>query len=494
VTRPPSFRQFAGHLCDFKDGRPLLDSMEAYRQAIFDRALATDDAGLPLSSMILTGRGKKCHKTSDACWFALYRLFAYDTPGGNQVLLTANDLDQAVNLLQLCRLMIDANPILAEECEPYGRFEIRRSDGGGGLLALPTRTSAANHGITYAALVISELWAQPDWRAIESLAADPTRPSVQRWFESYQSQAGTQGQPLFDLFRRGRSGEDTRMFFSWYSSTYCTHPEPDDATLTPVQRACPSWRSFSPGYLDTERGRLPANEWRRLFLNEESAPSGAAFDAQKVIDAIMEGVPRLVREPGRRYRAFADLSGGSKCDSVICIGHWDEGAEKAVVDLIASQLTAPPFNPRDFIHRAALMLREYGLTTVASDAYAGQWARQEWEREGIFLETVLTSASDLLGHLEPRLNAGEVLLVDQPKLREQLLTIVLKNGNLQARDGKSFTDWANAAAGCVSLIHRPAVTEPRNPAAPVIIPIDPVSPAMANVHAMTHADPFAAEW
>jgi hypothetical protein len=71
---------------------------------------------------------------------------------------------------------------------------------------------------------------------------------------------------------------------------------------------------------------------------------------------------------------------------------------------------------------------------------------------------------------------------------------VLKNGKLQARDGKSFTDWANAAAGCVSLLHRPAVTESRNPAAPVIVPIDPVSPAMANVHAMTHADPFAAEW
>jgi len=30
-----------------------------------------------------------------------------------------------------------------------------------------------------------------------------------------------------------------------------------------------------------------------------------------------------------------------------------------------------------------MLLREYGLTTVSSDAYAGQWAREEWAREGI---------------------------------------------------------------------------------------------------------------
>jgi hypothetical protein len=225
---------------------------------------------------------------------------------------------------------------------------------------------------------------------------------------------------------------------------------------------------------------MPANEWRRLFLNEESAPSGAAFSAEHVVAAIMEGVPRLVREPGRQYRAFADLSGGSACDSVIAIGHWDVKAEKAVIDTIVSQLTPPPFNPRDFIHRAAMLLREYGLTTVSSDAYAGQWAREEWAREGISLDTVLISSSDLLHHFEPRLNAGEILLPDQPKLREQLLTVVLRNGRLERKDGMSFIDWANAAAGCVSLLHRPVSSAPTKPVSPLIVNLPTVSPGLAS--------------
>jgi hypothetical protein len=210
----PSFRQFAAHLRDFRDGTPLLQSIEPYRLQLFDEALALEPGGIPKYSLILAGRGKKCHKTSDASWFALYRLFAYDTSGGNQVLLAANDQDQANTLLDLCELMIKANPILADECLPRTAKELRRADGKGQLLALPTRTSAGNHGITYAALVITELWAQPDWKAIESLAPDPTRPSVQRWFESYQSQAGAEGQPLYDLFRRGKSGADAKMYFS----------------------------------------------------------------------------------------------------------------------------------------------------------------------------------------------------------------------------------------------------------------------------------------
>src|SRR5215472_4039459 len=113
---------------DFRTGRPLLEAIEPYRLAIFDEALAFDFRGLPRYSPIMTGRGKKCHKTSDACWFALYRLFAYDTPGGNQVLLSANDQDQANSLLDLCELMIKANPILADECLPRTAKELRRAD------------------------------------------------------------------------------------------------------------------------------------------------------------------------------------------------------------------------------------------------------------------------------------------------------------------------------------------------------------------------------
>jgi hypothetical protein len=74
------------------------------------------------------------------------------------------------------------------------------------------------------------------------------------------------------------------------------------------------------------------------------------------------------------------------------------------------------------------------------------------------------------------------LFPDQPKLREQLLTVVSRNGRLERKDGMSFIDWANATAGCVSLLHRPALPASNKPAPPVIVPIDPVLPALANTY------------
>ena len=51
---------------------------------------------------------------------------------------------------------------------------------------------------------------------------------------------------------------------------------------------------------------------------------------------------------------------------------------------------------------------------------------------------------------------------------------------------------ANAAALAVFVCARPPNPEEMKLAPPIIIPINPTSWALVNVHAMTHADPFAA--
>src|SRR5215468_8922479 len=53
--------------------------------------------------------------------------------------------------------------------------------------------------------------------------------------------------------------------------------------------------------------------------------------------------------------------------------------------------------------------------------------------------------------LEPKLNAGEVELLDIPELQEQLLTLVIRNGKIDHQPG-DHDDYANAAAGALWLV------------------------------------------
>jgi hypothetical protein len=53
--------------------------------------------------------------------------------------------------------------------------------------------------------------------------------------------------------------------------------------------------------------------------------------------------------------------------------------------------------------------------------------------------------------LEPKLNAGEVELLDIPELQEQLLTLIVRSGRIDHQPG-DHDDFANAAAGALWLV------------------------------------------
>ena len=85
-------------LLKWLDGRPLLTVMETYRQQILSEALSTvREDGAPRYRRVLTGRGKKNSKTSDAVLAALYKLMVWVPAGhaGNQIYFVASDLGQA---------------------------------------------------------------------------------------------------------------------------------------------------------------------------------------------------------------------------------------------------------------------------------------------------------------------------------------------------------------------------------------------------------------
>jgi hypothetical protein len=239
------------------------------------------------------------------------------------------------------------------------------------------------------------------------------------------------------------------MYFSWYGGDFTTDSALVDAT--PEQRANPSMASWgSDGYLEQQRRRLPTHKFRRLHLNLPGAPDGAAFDGNRVMDAIVTGRRQLARVEGAAYHAFVDMSGGSSDDAALAIAHRDAETKRTVLDALVCQVGAPPFNPRDAVRKFAGELKAWGLARVTGDAYAGQTFRRDFEDLGVAYAVSTRSKSDLYDAFEPKLNSGDVELLDHPKLTEQLLTLVLRSGKIDHLPG-DHDDFANAAAGAVWL-------------------------------------------
>lgn len=453
ASHPPS--ESAPHPLDFfsalrwLDGRPLVDTIEPYRQAIFRDALYTfDPDGWPQYSLALCGRAKKNWKTTDLCLAALYRFLAWPTAHGNDCFILANDEDQAGDDLSLIKKLVDYNPLLAKSVKVYQK-EIARLDGKGALQILPARDAVGAHGKTFIFCGFDEIHGYRSHDLFEALAPDPTRRDALIWITSYAGIRHAPGIPLYDLMQAAKRADDRRMFFSWYGGDFTT-----DATLAeapPEQRANPSQDSWgNDGYLDQQRARLPTHKFRRLHLNLPGAPDGAALSTEHVMAAIVPGRKRLPRQDSVRYTAFVDMSGGSNDDACLGIAHYDAVRQVRVLDLLVSQTGTVPFNPRHAIKKFADLIKDYGLSTVLGDAYAGETFRADFAEHGIIYQPCGVSKSDLYEQLEPALNAGEVEILDIGKMQEQLLTLVWRGTKIDHQPG-DHDDWANAAAGAVIM-------------------------------------------
>ena len=448
------------------DRRPLLDTIEPYRRRIFTQALDTyRPDGVPLYNFVLTGRGKKNWKSADLVLAAFYCLLIRESPGGsgNDCFLLANDEDQAGDDLELAKKLVAVNPDLSAELAVMQK-ELRRRDGGGALTILPARDVLGTHGKTAQWVGHDEIHGQRNYDLLEALAPDPTRPDALTWITSYDTVYNVPGIPLHDFKAIGWAGTDPRMLFSWYSGDRCTDPE--FATLEPELRANPSIASWPEGraYLEQQRRRLPTHKFRRLHLNLPGAPNGAFLDQGKVMAAIIAGRASLPRQEGRRYCAFVDMSGGSSDDAVLAIGHEDS-ERRAIIDLVMAQAGGVPFNPRAAVKRFVPALKNYGVFSVTGDNYAGMTFKADFEAEGVSYHSCPRPKTELYEALEPAINAGEVELLDLPKLQEQLITLVIRGAHVDHQSG-DHDDFANAVAGVVWKIRSAHRTD-----VPFVVPL-----------------------
>ena len=422
---------------------------------IFSAALYTfDDDGRPRYNMALCSRAKKNWKSTDLILAGLYRFLIWPSTQGNDGFILANDEDQSADDLSLAKKLIAANPLLSSAVTVRSK-EIIRNDDRGVLKILPARDAIGAHGKTYLFIGFDEIHGYRNHDLFEALAPDPTRLDTLCWITSYAGIRHAAGVPLYDFQQTAKRGDDHRMFFSWYAADFTTDPALADAE--PEQRANPSLPSWGNAeYLAQQRKRLPTYKYRRLHLNLPGAPDGAAFSAEHVMASIVTGRKHLPPEPGliggRRpaYKAFVDMSGGSNDDAVLGIAYFDPTTKRSVLAALVAQTGKPPFNPRDAVRKFSALIREFGLSTVTGDDFGGNTFKSDFQEHGIAYQSSARTTSELYEALEPRINAGEVELLDIPELQEQLLTLVYRGSKIDHQPG-DHDDHACAAAGALGL-------------------------------------------
>jgi hypothetical protein len=172
--------------------------------------------------------------------------------------------------------------------------------------------------------------------------------------------------------------------------------------------------------------------------------------------------------PGRRelpplsalsYFAFVDPSGGSQDSFTLAVAHGESRGDTWVAVLDCLCEVRPPFSPDAVVRDFAAILKSYNLHGVTGDRYGGEWPRERFAVHGVAYEVSASVKSDLYLAFLPLLNAGRLELLDEPRLRRQLLDLDRRVG----RTGRDTVDHApgghddvaNVAAGALVLAAEP---------------------------------------
>jgi len=244
---------------------------------------------------------------------------------------------------------------------------------------------------------------------------------------------------LHDDFKRS-FGQDDPDLLVWRATSSLMNPSLSKESLTRQQR------------LDPIR-------FAREYEAEFSEDLSAFLPSQWVEDAIQRGHHELPPRPGIEYVAACDPSGGGADAFTLAVVHVEgrAGERKVVNDVIKGWsrvgTTAPDLV--GVVKEIADLLRQYKISRVTGDRYAGQWVRQAFrEAHILYLESERDRSQAYL-ECEPLFATGRILILDHPLMvREwkQLERRPRPGGRTQVDHPSSgHDDHANSVALAASL-------------------------------------------
>ena len=186
----------------------------------------------------------------------------------------------------------------------------------------------------------------------------------------------------------------------------------------------------------------------------------SAFLSRQTIEACIEtGITE--RAPlagvGLIYQCFIDASSGSGTDSfVAAVGHRSRDNDSDVLILDALYESRPPFNPLDIIAALVGHLKRWNISVVTGDSYSANFIVSAFAKHGITYHSSKLSASELYLASMPAFTSRTLVLLDQPRLIDQLVNLRRKIGNAGAESIQHLRgqhdDLSNAVCGLVHLL------------------------------------------
>ncbi len=376
------------------DGRPLLETMEPFRQRLFREFFMTMQNGRPSYNLGLFGRGKKNWKSADLVLAAFYMNLTTDSAHGAQCFLYANDSDQANDDLDLAKKIYRANKSLHGDLI-MRKHSLERRDGSGSI-EIQSRDAIGSHGKTFAFCGFDELHGYKDWSLLEALQLDPSRPEAVIWIASYAGYDQREGSPLWDLYSAGLAGRDPHMLFSWYDG--------DNANPGAL---------VTSEYLTQQKGRLPDWIFRRLHRNEWGSGLGGLWTLDEWDRCVDPELYPLL--PTRETPIFIGADASVKRDRCAVVGVYLDNNR---IKLAFTKFWQPsPDQPLDFEMTLEAFLHEahakYSIRKVNYDPHQLHRSMTTLENAGLPVEEYPQSI--------PRLETMAQTLYDAVKTRSLVL-------------------------------------------------------------------------
>ncbi len=177
-----------------------------------------------------------------------------------------------------------------------------------------------------------------------------------------------------------------------------------------------------------------------------------AFITQELVEAVtILGRFELPKVAGAEYVGFIDPSGGRQDSFTLGIAHKEAGG-RIILDVLRER--RPPFQPKGVVAEFADALKSFGISSVGSDKYAGEWVPEAFREHGIEVKNADMTASELYLNFLPLVSNGTVELLDNKRLLAQLTGLERRTRSggkdLVTHYAGGHDDLANAAAGaCV---------------------------------------------
>ncbi len=416
-------------------GLPLTDKQLAIYRKHTGRTEAPSEPAK--EGWLICGRraGKSLILSIIAVYLATFRDYRpFLQPGERATIaVIASDRKQARTILRYIGALLREVPMLAAmiERETSESFDLINSV----TIEVSTASSRGTRGYTFAAVLCDEIAFWPDEFSsdpdVEILnAVRPGLGTIDGSMLLCASSPHAKRGALYGAYRR-HYGADGSPVLVWKAATREMN------------------ETYSQEKLDAayeEDAASASAEYGAEFRSDI-----AAFIERETVEAcVSTGVRERLYDAQLSYVGFVDPSGGSRDSFTLAIGHRQ--GEKIVLDAIRER--KPPFSPDAVTREYAELLKNYRISKITGDKFAGAFSAEAFAKHGITYEQSAKPKSDLYVDMLPILNSGNVDLLDEPRLTAQLVGLERRT----ARSGRDsidhppngHDDLANVVAGIVS--------------------------------------------